>query len=118
MCPGKAIDYSLNRWEALTRFLVEPALPIDNHHDEQQTRPLGNGPKELSACRPQIAGQRVTAITSRFRAPNSTGLTPATTCATCWQDGPGTRPTDLRNDCLTSGLVYARLNSREKLAWT
>ncbi len=36
---AKAIDYSLKRWVALTRFLNDPALPIDNNHDEQQIRP-------------------------------------------------------------------------------
>lgn len=36
---AKAIDYSLNRWTALTRYLDDPALPIDNNHDEQQIRP-------------------------------------------------------------------------------
>ena len=30
---AKAIDYSLNRWVALTRYLENPALPIDNNHD-------------------------------------------------------------------------------------
>ena len=34
-----AIDYSLNRWVALTRYLDDAALPIDNNHDEQQIRP-------------------------------------------------------------------------------
>ncbi len=33
---AKAIDYSLNRWEALTRFLEDPRLPIDNNHDERE----------------------------------------------------------------------------------
>jgi transposase len=36
---AKAIDYSLNRWAALTRYLRDPRLPIDNNHDEQQIRP-------------------------------------------------------------------------------
>ncbi len=36
---ARAIDYSLNRWAALTRYLNDPRLPIDNNHDEQQIRP-------------------------------------------------------------------------------
>ena len=31
---GKARDYSLNRRAALTRYLENPRLPIDNNHDE------------------------------------------------------------------------------------
>jgi hypothetical protein len=33
---GQAIDYSLRRWAALTRYLYDPALPFVNNHDEQQ----------------------------------------------------------------------------------
>jgi transposase len=43
---AKAIDYSLNRWAALTRYVEDPRLPIDNNHDEQQNRPVGDGPEE------------------------------------------------------------------------
>ncbi len=32
---ARAIDYSLKRWAAWTRYLDDPALPIDNNHDEQ-----------------------------------------------------------------------------------
>lgn len=42
---AKAMDYSLNRWVALTRYLDNPALPIDNNHDEQQIRPWATGRK-------------------------------------------------------------------------
>jgi transposase len=52
MCPGKAIDYSL------TRFLAEPALPIDNHHDEQQIHPWATGRKNcLLAAGPNWQAQ-------------------------------------------------------------
>jgi hypothetical protein len=40
---ARAIDYSLKRWAALTRYLADPALPIDNNHDEQQIRPWATG---------------------------------------------------------------------------
>ena len=40
---AKAIDYSLTRWAALTRYLDDPSLPIDNNHDEQQIRPWATG---------------------------------------------------------------------------
>lgn len=41
----KAMDYSLNRWAVLTRYLADPALPIDNNVDEQQIRPWATGLK-------------------------------------------------------------------------
>lgn len=31
---AKAMDYSLQRWGALTRYLNDPALPIDDSFDE------------------------------------------------------------------------------------
>jgi transposase len=40
---AKAIDYSLTRWTALTRYLEDHRLPIDNNHDEQQIRPWATG---------------------------------------------------------------------------
>jgi len=38
-----AIDYSLKRWAALTRFLLDGDVPIDNNHIENQMRPWGVG---------------------------------------------------------------------------
>jgi len=35
---AKAIDYSLKRWAALTRFLTDPAVPIDNNRIENRIR--------------------------------------------------------------------------------
>src|SRR5690606_38483782 len=40
---AKALDYSLKRWVALTRYLDDGAAPIDNNHIEQQIRPLAVG---------------------------------------------------------------------------
>lgn len=36
---AKALDYSLKRWPALSRYLDDGAVPIDNNHIEQQIRP-------------------------------------------------------------------------------
>jgi len=37
---AKAIDYSLTRWSALTRYLDDGALPADNNWVENQIRPI------------------------------------------------------------------------------
>jgi transposase len=37
---ARAIDYSLRRWQALTRFLDNGQLPIDNNWIENQMRPV------------------------------------------------------------------------------
>ena len=38
-----AIDYSLNHWRGLSRFLLDGAVPIDNNHIENQIRPWALG---------------------------------------------------------------------------
>lgn len=35
----EALDYSVKRWAALSRYLNDGTVPIDNNHIEQQTRP-------------------------------------------------------------------------------
>ncbi len=42
---GKALDYSLKRWTALSRYLDDGAVPIDNNWCENQTRPWALGRK-------------------------------------------------------------------------
>jgi len=36
---AKALDYSLKRWMALTRYLEDSAVPIDNNTVKNQIRP-------------------------------------------------------------------------------
>ncbi len=40
---AKAIDYSLKRWAALTRFADDGDLPPDNNHLENRMRPIALG---------------------------------------------------------------------------
>jgi transposase len=40
---AKALDYSLKRWTALTQFLDDGQLPIDNNWIENQIRPIAIG---------------------------------------------------------------------------
>jgi transposase len=73
---AKAIDYSLNRWPALTRFLVDPALPIDNNHDERQIRPWAVGKKNWLFTGTQLAGERAAAIMSLIQTAKLNGHDP------------------------------------------
>jgi hypothetical protein len=41
----KAIEYCLKRWQALTRYLEDGSLPIDNNWAENQMRPWALGRK-------------------------------------------------------------------------
>ncbi len=42
---SKALDYSLKRWTALSRYLDDGAVPIDNNWAENQIRPWALGRK-------------------------------------------------------------------------
>jgi hypothetical protein len=73
---AKAIDYSLGRWTALTRYLADPRLPIDNNHDEQQIRPWATGRKNWLFAGTLAAGQRAAAITSLIQTAKLNGHDP------------------------------------------
>jgi transposase len=61
---AKAIDYSLGRWEALTRYLDDAAIPIDNNWVENQIRPIAIGRNNWLFAGSLRAGQRAAAVMS------------------------------------------------------
>jgi transposase len=73
---ARAIDYSLKRWAALTRYLDDPALPIDNNFDEQQIRPWATGRKNWLFAGTLMAGQRAAAIMSLIQSAKLNGHDP------------------------------------------
>ncbi len=73
---AKAIDYSLKRWTALMRYLDNPALPIDNNHDEQQIRTWATGRRNWLFAGTLLAGQRAAAITSLIQSAKLNGHDP------------------------------------------
>ena len=60
----RAIDYSLNRWQALTRYISDGNLPADNHWVENQIRPIAIGRNNWLFAGSLRAGQRAAAIMS------------------------------------------------------
>jgi transposase len=61
---AKAIDYSLRRWQALTRYLDDGAVPIDNNWVENQIRPIAIGRNNWLFAGSLRAGQRAAAVMS------------------------------------------------------
>jgi transposase len=61
---AKAIDYSLGRWQALTRFLDDGALPIDNNWVENRIRPIALGRSNWLFAGSLRAGKRAAAAMS------------------------------------------------------
>ncbi len=61
---ARAIDHSLRRWAALTRFLIDPAVPIDNNWIENRIRPIAIGRSNWPFAGSLRAGQRAAAVMS------------------------------------------------------
>jgi len=75
---AKAIDYSLRRWEALTRYLVDGHVPVDNNWIENQIRPWATGRSNWLFAGSLRAGQRAAAIMSLIRSAQLNGHDPYT----------------------------------------
>lgn len=61
---AKAMDYSLGRWGALTRYLGDGALPIDNNWVENRIRPIAIGRTNWLFAGSLRAGKRAAAVMS------------------------------------------------------
>lgn len=73
---ARAIDYSLRRWQALTRFLDDGQLPIDNNWIENQIRPVALGRKNWLFAGSLRAGQRAAAVMSLIQSAKLNGHDP------------------------------------------
>jgi transposase len=74
---AKAIDYSLKRWPALTRYAETGDLPIDNNPVENSIRPIAIGKKNWLFAGSERAGQRAAVIQTLLGTAKLNGLDPA-----------------------------------------
>lgn len=73
---AKAIDYTLKRWVALTHYLTDGNVPIDNNWIENQIRPIAIGRKNWLFAGSLRAGKRAAAIMSLIQSARLNGLEP------------------------------------------
>jgi transposase len=73
---AKAINYSLNRWKALVRFIDDGALPIDNNWVENQIRPIAIGRNNWLFAGSLRAGKRAAAVMSLVHSARLNGHDP------------------------------------------
>jgi transposase len=73
---ARAIDYSLKRWVALTRFVDDGELPIDNNWVENQIRPIALGRSNWLFAGSLRAGKRAAAIMSLVHSARLNGHEP------------------------------------------
>ena len=72
----KAIDYSLRRWQALTRYNDDGNLPVDNNWVENRIRPIAIGRSNWLFAGSLRAGQRAAAIMSLVHSARLNGHDP------------------------------------------
>ena len=72
----KAIKYSLNRWDALTRYLNDGELPIDNNWLENRIRPVAIGRANWLFAGSDHAGRRSAVVMSLIQTAKLHGLDP------------------------------------------
>lgn len=75
---AKALDYSLKRWTALTRYLDDGALPIDNNRVENLIRPWALGRSNWLFAGSLRSGQRAANIMSLIQSAKLNGHEPYT----------------------------------------
>jgi transposase len=73
---AKALDYSLRRWVALTRYLDDPQVPIDNNWCENQIRPIAIGRNNWLFAGSLRAGRRAAAAMSLIQSAKLNGHDP------------------------------------------
>ncbi|WP_074856595.1 IS66 family transposase [Ectopseudomonas oleovorans] len=73
---SKALDYSLKRWTALSRYLDDGAVPIDNNWAENQIRPWALGRKNWLFAGSLRSGKRAAAIMSLIQSARLNGHDP------------------------------------------
>lgn len=73
---AKAIDYSLSNWRALTRYLDDGNVPIDNNAAENAVRPLCVGRKNWLFVGSQQAGERAAVVMSLIESAKLNGHDP------------------------------------------
>ena len=69
-------DYSLRRWTALTRFVDDGQLPVDNNWIENQIRPIAIGRNNWLFAGSLRAGQRAAAVMSLVQSARMNGHDP------------------------------------------
>ena len=73
---ARAIDYSLNRWAVLTRYIDDGDLPIDNNWVENRIRPIAIGRQNWLFAGSLRAGKRAAAVMSLIQSAKLNGLDP------------------------------------------
>ena len=109
---GQAIDYALKRWEALTRFVDDGALEIDNNLIENAIRPSALGKKNWLFIGHPEAGERSAVIYTLLGSCRRHGLNPFDYLIDLFTRLPAAKITQIKE---FTPAVWARKNTQAKL---
>ena len=73
---GEAINYALGQWDALTLFLTDPHLPIDNNASERALRVAALGRKNFLFVGTDHAGENLAGLYSLIATCEVNGVNP------------------------------------------
>ncbi len=71
-----AIDYTLSHWSALTHYLDDGAVAIDNNHLVRQIKPWAMGRRAWLFAGSELAGQRTAMVMSLVQSARLNGHDP------------------------------------------
>ncbi len=94
---GQAIDYALSRWEALTRYMDDGRLEIDNNLCENAIRPTAVGKKNFLFIGHPEAGQRSAVIYSVLGSCRRHGINPDEYLRDIFERLPKAKTSDLKS---------------------
>jgi transposase len=73
---GEAINYALGQWDALTFFLTDPRLPVDNNASERTLRVAAIGRKNFLFVGSDHAGENLAGLYSIIATCEANGVNP------------------------------------------
>lgn len=109
---GQAIDYTLKRWEALTRFVADGALEIDNNLIENAIRPSALGKKNWLFVGHPEAGERSAVIYTLLGSCRRHDLNPFDYLKDLFTRLPAAKITQIKE---FTPAAWAKAKAREKL---
>jgi len=92
---AKALDYTIRRWPALSRYADSGSMPIDNNPVENSIRPIAIGKKNWLYAGSERAGRRAAAIQSLLGTARLNGLDPAAWLKNTLEKLPTCRNSDI-----------------------
>jgi len=112
---GQALDYTVNRWAALTRYVADGRLEIDNNRCENSIRPTAIGKKNFLFIGHPEAGQRSAVIYSVLGSCRRLGINPAEYLQDVFERLPRAKTSEIKSLTPAAWLKAKRAAARQSV---